>query len=86
MEKPVLTGIVIGLAAVGLGFSMIHGMTIGFGITLSGEAVDSAIYLFIQRPQDNTGVTGTSTAGRALWRTIGLGVATSVAGFATLLL
>ena len=83
---PVLTGIVIGLAAVGLGFSMIHGMTIGFGITLIGEAVDYAIYLFIQRPQDDTSGTGANTAGRVLWRTIGLGVATSVAGFATLLL
>ncbi len=83
---PVLTGIVMGLAAVGLGFSMIHGMTIGFGITLIGEAVDYAIYLFIQRPQDDTSVTGANTAGSVLWRTIGLGVATSVAGFATLLL
>lgn len=82
---PVLTGIVIGLAAVGLGFSMIHGMTIGFGITLIGEAVDYAIYLFIQRPQGDINEVGTGTAGRVLWRTIGLGVATSVAGFATLL-
>ena len=83
---PVLTGIVIGLAAVGLGFSMIHGMTIGFGITLIGEAVDYAIYLFVQRPHDDANGEATSAAGRALWRTIGLGVATSVAGFATLLL
>ena len=83
---PVLTGIVIGLAAVGLGFSMIHGMTIGFGITLIGEAVDYAIYLFIQRPQENAGGATASPDGRVLWRTIGLGVATSVAGFATLLL
>ena len=83
---PVLTGIVIGLAAVSLGFSMIHGMTIGFGITLIGEAVDYAIYLFIQRPQSDTDGMRLSLAGRALWRTIGLGVATSVAGFATLLL
>ena len=83
---PVLTGIVIGLAAVGLGFSMIHGMTVGFGITLIGEAVDYAIYLFIQRPHDEAGGAGAVHAGRALWRTIGLGVATSVAGFATLLL
>ena len=83
---PVLTGIVMGLAAVSLGFSMIHGMTIGFGITLIGEAVDYAIYLFIQRPHHDAGGTGASTTGRGLWRTIGLGVASSVAGFATLLL
>ncbi len=83
---PVLTGIVIGLAAVGLGFSMIHGMTIGFGVTLIGEAVDYAIYLFIQRPESVTSGSTTISAARGLWRTIGLGVATSVAGFATLLL
>ena len=83
---PVLTGIVVGLAAVGLGFSMIHGMTIGFGITLIGEAVDYAIYLFIQRPAEGVDETSARSAGRSLWRTIGLGVATSVAGFATLLL
>ena len=83
---PVLTGIVIGLGAVGLGFSMIHGMTIGFGITLIGEAVDYAIYLFIQRPESVTSGSTTSSAASGLWRTIGLGVATSVAGFATLLL
>lgn len=83
---PVLSGIVMGLAAVGLGFSMIHGMTVGFGITLIGEAVDYAIYLFIQRPADAPGEPHASSASRNLWRTIGIGVATSVAGFATLLL
>ncbi len=45
---PVVTGAMAGIAAVGLGFSSVHGMTLGFGITLIGEAVDYAIYLFVQ--------------------------------------
>ena len=45
---PVVTGAMAGIAAVGLGFPSVHGMTLGFGITLIGEAVDYAIYLFVQ--------------------------------------
>jgi predicted exporter len=73
---PVASGALAGVAAVALGFDTVHGITLGFGITLIGEAVDYSIYLFIQ-----------SRAGTAvLWPTIGLGVATSICGFAALLL
>jgi predicted exporter len=44
---PVLSGLLVGAAAVGLGFGMIHGITLGFGATLIGEAVDYPSYLFI---------------------------------------
>ncbi|HEY3729785.1 MAG TPA: MMPL family transporter [Steroidobacteraceae bacterium] len=76
---PVASGALAGVAAVALGFGVVHGITLGFGVTLIGESVDYSIYLFIQscRPggaDDN-----------ALWRTIGLGVLTSVCGFASLL-
>ena len=37
-----------GIAAVSLGFGQVHGMTLGFGTTLIGEAVDYAIYYLIQ--------------------------------------
>ena len=37
-----------GIAAVALGFGHVHGMTLGFGSTLLGEAVDYAIYYLIQ--------------------------------------
>jgi predicted exporter len=43
---PVVTGLVIGVALVGLGFGSIHGITLGFGATLIGEAVDYPSYLF----------------------------------------
>jgi predicted exporter len=74
---PVLTGALVGIATVSLGFGQVHGLTLGFGTTLIGEAVDYSIYLFIQRAgQDDPG---------AFWRTLRLGVLTSVAGFAALL-
>ena len=45
---PVASGMVAGVAAVSLGFGSVHGITLGFGTTLIGEAVDYAIYYLIQ--------------------------------------
>jgi predicted exporter len=70
---PMATGALAGIAAVAWGFGAVHGITLGFGITLIGEAVDYAIYLFVQR-----GAAG-------FWPTIRLGVLTSVIGFAAML-
>jgi predicted exporter len=74
---PVASGALAGVAAVALGFSAVHGITLGFGVTLIGESVDYAIYLFVQRAGDFR---------RAVWPTIRLGVSTSICGFAALLL
>ncbi|TDR77794.1 MMPL family transporter [Paludibacterium purpuratum] len=74
---PVVSGALVGIAAVSLGFGHVHGLTLGFGTTLIGEAVDYSIYLFMQREN------GSHPAG--FWRTIRLGVLTSIAGFAALL-
>lgn len=74
---PVASGALVGVAAVSLGFGQVHGLTLGFGTTLIGEAVDYAIYLFMQR------AAGHEASG--FWRTIRLGVMTSVAGFAAML-
>jgi predicted exporter len=73
---PVLSGVAAGIAAVSLGFGQVHGLTLGFGTTLIGEAVDYSIYFFVQR---------TTTISANFWRTIWLGVLTSIAGFAALL-
>jgi predicted exporter len=73
---PVASGALAGVAAVALGFSAVHGITLGFGVTLIGESVDYAIYLFIQRAGDFR---------RAVWPTLRLGVLTSICGFAALL-
>lgn len=77
---PVLTGALVGVAAVSLGFGMVHGMTLGFGTTLIGEAVDYAIYLFVQR----SGAPDSQNFSQRFWPTIRLGVLTSVCGFAAL--
>ncbi|MEO6744844.1 MAG: MMPL family transporter [Caldimonas sp.] len=45
---PVATGVLAGIAAVSIGFGQVHGITLGFGTTLIGEAVDYAIYYLIQ--------------------------------------
>lgn len=81
---PVASGALVGVAAVALGFGVVHGITLGFGVTLIGESVDYSIYLFVQSRLGRP-ATGDDTAVRAMWRTIGLGVLTSVCGFASLL-
>ena len=98
---PVVTGAMAGIAAVGLGFPSVHGMTLGFGITLIGEAVDYAIYLFVQYTPtsiatettsetsssgDEKGAQPTHAFASSFWPTIRLGVLTSIVGFSTLLL
>ncbi|MFN7724718.1 MAG: MMPL family transporter [Rubrivivax sp.] len=85
---PVATGVLAGIAAVSLGFGNVHGVTLGFGSTLIGEAVDYAIYYMIQARRGTTG--GTAAAGwqhwlRSGWPTIRLGLLTSVCGFVALL-
>jgi len=80
---PVISGVLAGIAAVSLGFGSVHGITLGFGTALIGEAVDYSIYLFVQSEQ------GEADPGhwiKRFWPTIRLGVLTSMAGFAALLL
>ncbi|MFP4833267.1 MMPL family transporter [Paraburkholderia sp. BR10879] len=87
---PVFSGVAAGIATVSLVFGTVHGLTLGFGTTLMGEAVDYSIYLFVQSSQG--GPRG-APQGResmrawlaAYWPTIRLGVLTSVCGFATML-
>ncbi|CAD6560433.1 hypothetical protein LMG27952_07122 [Paraburkholderia hiiakae] len=87
---PVLSGVAAGIATVSLVFGTVHGLTLGFGTTLMGEAVDYSIYLFVQSSQG--GPRGTPQSRdtmrawlAAYWPTIRLGVLTSVCGFATML-
>jgi predicted exporter len=81
---PVASGALIGVAAVALGFGAVHGITLGFGITLIGESVDYSIYFFIQSRQASSDVAGSSWR-QLWWPTIRLGMLTSVCGFASLL-
>ena len=81
---PVVSGALTGIAAVALGAGIVHGITLGFGITLIGESVDYSVYLLIQARRDPRGAGKLEVPAR-LWRTIGLGVLTSICGFASLL-
>ncbi|HEY5579651.1 MAG TPA: MMPL family transporter, partial [Rhodoferax sp.] len=80
---PVISGALAGVAAVSLGFGSVHGITLGFGTALIGEAVDYSIYLFVQSEQ---GEADPQHWIKRFWPTIRLGVLTSIAGFAALLL
>ena len=79
---PVASGALAGVAAVSVGFGTVHGITLGFGVTLIGEAVDYAIYLFTQIAP---GATPEDTLVR-MWPTLRLGLATSICGFGAMLL
>jgi len=88
---PVLSGALAGVAAVSLGFGVVHGITLGFGTTLIGEAVDYSIYLFVQSRALAT-KNGVADADlqrawvKEFWPTIRLGMLTSIVGFSSLLL
>ena len=78
---PVASGALAGIAAVSLGFGTVHGITLGFGVTLIGEGVDYAIYLFTQTAP---GIAPASALDR-IWPTLRLGVLTSICGFSAML-
>jgi predicted exporter len=78
---PVLSGVLAGTVAVSLGFGTVHGITMGFGTTLIGEAIDYSIYLFIQ----SGSARHSADWAKKSWPTIRLGVLTSIAGFGCLL-
>ena len=80
---PVASGALAGIAAVSLAFGPVHGITLGFGTALIGEAVDYSIYLFVQSEQQGA---DQQIWIRRFWPTVRLGVLTSVFGFASLLL
>ena len=83
---PVLSGALAAVAVVSLGFGMVHGLTLGFGTALIGEAVDYSTYLLIQSERTH-GTAGNTQSdwNLAFWPTIRIGVLTSVIGFASLL-
>lgn len=79
---PLITGALCGIAAVSLAFGQVHGITLGFGATLIGEAVDYAIYLFMQTEKTK----GAAHTLSRIWPTLRLGVLTSIVGFSAMLL
>jgi predicted exporter len=78
---PIASGALAGIAAVSLGFGSVHGITLGFGVTLIGEGVDYAIYLFTQAAAG----AAKHAALEGIWPTLRLGVLTSICGFSAML-
>ena len=78
---PVASGALAGAAAVVLDFGFVHGVTLGFGVTLIGESLDYPIYLFTQTMR---GEQAHDTLNR-IWPTLRLGAITSVVGFGAML-
>ncbi len=77
---PVLSGTLAAIVVVGLVHGTVFGITVGFGAALIGEAVDYAIYYFVQ-----SGRQGGGAWREQYWPTIRLGVITSLLGFGALL-
>jgi predicted exporter len=79
---PVASGALAGVAAVSLAYGSVHGVTLGFGVTLIGEGVDYAIYLLTRIAPGSTA----RGAFERIWPTLRLGVLTSICGFSAMLL
>ncbi len=78
---PVISGALAGIAAVSLAFGFVHAITLGFGITLIGEALDYSVYLLTHTQREG----GARAAMARIWPTLRLGALTSIAGFASML-
>ncbi len=77
---PVLSAALAGVVSVSLVHGAVFGITMGFGSALIGEAVDYAIYYFVQSSK-----VGLHQWKKECWPTIRLGVFTTVVGFGTLM-
>ena len=79
---PLSSGILAGMVAVNSWFGFVHGITLGFGITLLGVVDDYPIHLFSHLSRRDTA----QATMRAIWPTMRLGVLTTAIGFSSLLL
>lgn len=78
---PLLTGVLMGVAGVSLVFGSIHSITLAFGATVIGVAVDYPIHLFSHR---KAGEAADSTMTR-IWPTLRLSVLTTAIGYTAML-
>lgn len=79
---PVASGLLIGIAAVSATFGYVHAITLGFGATLIGEAVDYPSYACLNAARGET----LRAALLRIWPTLRLAVLTTVLGGLTMLL
>jgi predicted exporter len=76
---PMLSSVLVATATIAVMYGSVHGMVLGFGTTLIGEAVDYALYYLVRSKQPNTSASH-------FWRAIRLGMTISVIGFGALFL
>jgi predicted exporter len=79
---PVASGLAVGTAAVSLAFGNVHAITLGFGATLIGEAVDYPSYACLNAGPGES----LQRALARIWPTLRLAVLTTVLGGLTMLL
>ncbi|MDE8346029.1 MAG: MMPL family transporter [Acidocella sp.] len=77
---PVISGALAATAAVSLVFGFVHGVTLGFGVTLIGESLDYAIYLFTQTGRNEEA----KDTLRRIWPILWLGAIISIIGFSAM--
>lgn len=77
---PLVSGLLVGLLAVQLIWSGIHGITLAFGVTLLGVAVDYPIHLVSHVSAGHA----PAQAARSIWPTLRLGLLSTVIAYATL--
>lgn len=77
---PLLGGVLAGAVSVSFVFGSIHGITLAFGITLLGVAVDYPIHLFSHGKKNES----LAAAARNIWPTLRLGVVTTALGYTAL--
>jgi predicted exporter len=78
---PLTAGVMAGMLAVQGWFGFIHGITLGFGITLLGVVDDYPIHLFSHLSSRGSA----SAVIQEIWPTMRIGVLTTAIGFAALL-
>ena len=78
---PISSGILAGMIAVNGWFGFVHGITLGFGITLLGVVDDYPIHLFSHLSSDRS----PPAVMRSIWPTMRLGIAMTAIGFLSLL-
>lgn len=77
---PLLSAMVIASAILTLIFGPIHGITLAFGITVIGVAIDYPIHLFSHL----SGQRSVSEEFKTIWPTMRLGVITTIAGYSAM--
>jgi predicted exporter len=76
---PLLTGFLAGLTIVAVLFDTVHGITLAFGFTLLGVAIDYPLHLFSHARHDSG-----LPAIRRIWPTMRLGAASTVVAYLAL--